>query len=116
MMECRARAQCLVDGFNLKQICESIHDNHRIYTFYADIGTQEPALGEDPELTDNPILSGVEWRALDSICERDRTYLWVSGLYYIDAFAQELDSWGDDISYPTHCKTPPPAASPPARR
>lgn len=95
------KEECLVDGINLKLISSISHDRHINYTFYADIGEQEPSLGEDPEVKENPILIGVEWRTLDSICERDRAYMWAAGLFYIDYFAKELDSWGDDISYPS---------------
>jgi len=95
------KEECLVDGINLKLISSISHDRHINYTFYADIGEQEPSLGEDPEVKENPILIGVEWRTLDSICERDRAYMWAAGLFYVDYFAKELDSWGDDISYPS---------------
>ncbi len=92
--------ECLVVGSKLKLISKVIHDNHYVYTFCADIGDQEPSLGEDPELRENPILMGVLWRTLDSLSERDRAYLWASGLFYYDKFANELSSWGNDISYP----------------
>jgi len=92
--------ECKVVGTNLRLISKVIHDNHYNYTFCTDIGTQEPILGEDPELKENPILVGVEWRALDELCERDRAYMWAAGLFYYDEFAKELDSWGNDISYP----------------
>jgi len=94
------KEECLVDGMDLKLISMVQHDNHVNYTFCADIGTQEPTLGIDPEM-DIPILVGVEWRTLEENCERSRAYLWASGLYYFDIFAKELDSWGDDISYPS---------------
>ncbi len=93
--------ECRVSGTNLKLISTVINDNHFNYTFYADIGIQEPMLGEDPECIDNPILVGVEWCTLNEVCERDRAYLWSAGLFYVDEFAKELDSWGDDISYPS---------------
>lgn len=98
------KEECLVDGINLKLISSISHDRHINYTFYADIGEQEPSLGEDPEVKENPILIGVEWRTLNSICERDRAYMWAAGLFYADYFAKELDSWGDDISYPSKRK------------
>jgi ADP-ribose pyrophosphatase YjhB (NUDIX family) len=94
------KEECLVDGTKLKLISMIAHDNHVNYTYYADIGTQEPALGVDPEVVDTPILVGVEWRALDSVCERDRAYLWSAGLIYYDEFSKELNRWGDDVSYP----------------
>lgn len=93
--------ECLVIGENLQLISTVIHDNHYNYTFYVEIGNQEPNLGIDPEVIGTtPILIGVEWRTLDSLCERDRAYLWAAGLFYIDFFAKELDSWDDDINYP----------------
>jgi len=96
--------ECLVNGTNLKLISMTVHDGHTHYhtnyTFYADIGSQKPSLGCDPELEEAPILVGVEWRTLDSLCERDRAYMWSAGLIYYDVFSKELESWSDDISYP----------------
>jgi len=92
--------ECCVVGTGLKLISEVTHDNHQNYTFCADIGSQEPSLGIDPEVEGPPTLVGVEWRALDTLSERCRAYFWASGLFYFDEFAKELDSWGDDISYP----------------
>jgi ADP-ribose pyrophosphatase YjhB (NUDIX family) len=94
------KEECLVEGANLKLISMIVHDNHVKYTYYADIGTQEPSLDADPEADENPILVGIEWRTLDSLCERDRAYMWSAGLIYFDTFSKELNSWGDDISYP----------------
>ena len=93
--------ECLVSGVNLRLISTVIHDNHFNYTFYADIGNQVPRLGEDPECIDNPILIGVEWRHLHELCERDRAYMWAAGLFYVKDFSFELESWNDDISYPS---------------
>jgi 8-oxo-dGTP pyrophosphatase MutT (NUDIX family) len=75
-------------------------------SFHVDIGEQEPSLGYDPEVTGTPILQGVGWYALNKICERDRAFLWAAGLYQIGQFADELDSWGDDISYPAKREEP----------
>lgn len=97
--------ECLVTGINPKLISSVIHDNHFNYTFYADIGSQEPSLGIDPEIIDNPILVGVAWLTLDELSERDRAYLWAAGLFFIDEFAKELESWSDDISYPSKRST-----------
>lgn len=95
------KEECLVTGENLKLISTVVHDNHYNYTFYAEIGIQEPNLGVDPEVMGEPILISAEWRTLESICERDRAYLWAAGLFYIDSFAKELESWDDDINYPS---------------
>ena len=78
------REECLADGANLRLISSVSHDHHLIYTFYAEIGEQEPALGEDQEKTGKPILAAVEWRTLDSICERDRAYMWAAGLFSVE--------------------------------
>ena len=95
------KEECRVDGTDLKLISMTVNANQtKSYTYFADIGDQEPLLGIDPEFTDNPILVGVEWRALDSLCERDRAYMWSAGLIYFDEMANELESWGDDVSYP----------------
>jgi ADP-ribose pyrophosphatase len=92
--------ECNLVGTNLKLISEVTHDNHQNYTFSADIGSQESSLGVDPEVTGPPVLVGVEWRALNTLSERDRAYMWAAGLFSYDEFAKELDSWGDDVSYP----------------
>lgn len=94
------KEECLVDGYSLKLISTVIHDNHINYTFYADIGTQKPALGFDPEISGIPVLSGVSWCTLETLSERERAFLWSAGLIYYDAFSKELNSWSDDISYP----------------
>jgi len=95
------KEECLVTGTNLRLISSVSHYGHMNYTYFAEIGEQEPALGEDPEVKENPILVAVEWRTLDCICERDRAYLWAAGLFSVECFAKELDSWGDDTSYPS---------------
>jgi len=94
------KEECLVRAADLKLISRVSHDNHIIYTYFAEINSQEPSLGVDPEVIGTPILVGVEWRTLDSLCERDRAYMWSAGLFYYDVFSKELESWGDDISYP----------------
>ena len=98
------KEECRVDGTNLKLISTVTHDNHTNFTFAAEIGTQEPVLGTDPEVDSGPVLIGVAWRTLDSVCERDRAFLWSAGLIYFEAFGKELMSWGDDISYPSKRK------------
>lgn len=60
---------------------------------------QQPSKGIDPEL-DIQIITGVEWKGLDEISERDRMYLWSSGLMRVDEFRKEVSEWGDEVSYP----------------
>lgn len=93
--------ECCVNGTKLKLICKVLHGDHYIYTYCSEIGKQEPALGEDPECLDDPILVGTEWLSLDQICERDRAFLWSAGLIYYEYFSRELECWSDDISYPS---------------
>ena len=96
--------ECNVSGTIIKKTSEYIDpydDNIYFYSFHVDIGNQIPSLGYDPELTENPpVLVEVCWKSLDEICERDRAFLWASGLLSIISFTDELSSWGDDISYP----------------
>jgi hypothetical protein len=66
-----------------------------------EIGDQEPQLGIDPEFTgDAQILVDVRWLALSEIPERDRAFLWASGLLGLEDFLSEVESWGNEISYP----------------
>lgn len=98
--------ECCVHGDIIKKVSEYPDpiSNGNNYTFWVDIGKQTPILGEDPEMMENPILFGIDWLSLTEICERDRAYLWAAGLLSIDEFANELMSWGDDISYPAYMK------------
>jgi len=94
--------ECNVSGTIISKISEyPIPEGTMLYTFYMDIGDQNPKLGHDPEYSaDNQVLVEVRWMELNEICERDRAFLWASGLLCIPQFADELTSWGDDISYP----------------
>ena len=72
------------------------------YTFLVEIGDQEPMLGHDPEVdADQVILVDVQWLSLREIPERDRVFLWRSGLLNVPGFLEEVESWGPDISYPS---------------
>jgi 8-oxo-dGTP diphosphatase len=96
--------ECLVSGTIVKKISEYVdpyNDNGFFYTFHIDIGNQNPSLGYDPEMTENPILIDVCWMALNEISEIDRAYLWSAGLLSIVQYADELSSWNRDISYPS---------------
>ena len=95
--------ECCVSGIILRKLGEyAYRDGSKVrYTYYMDIGDQEPSLGEDPEIDpENPVLCGVEWKAMSELTERDRAYLWAAGLLGMTPFSEELDSWADDISYP----------------
>lgn len=96
--------ECCVTGKLIKKTSQYITDSNGgvCHTFYIDIGNQTPALGMDPEIKegDEQKLIGIGWFALDEICERDRAFLWASGLMSIEGFGEELMSWSNDISYP----------------
>ena len=71
------------------------------YTFFVEIGDQEPTLGHDPEVdADQVILVDIQWLSLREVPERDRVFLWRSGLLNVPEFIEEIESWGDDVSYP----------------
>jgi len=94
--------ECNVAGVIIKKTSEwqCPYDEDKLYTYQVDIGDQTPSLGYDPELIDNPILVDVRWMALNKLTEVDRAYLWAAGLISIPQFAQELDTWAREISYP----------------
>ena len=97
------REECNVSGRVIRKTSEYAdpYESDRFsYTFHIDIGDQTPSLGYDPELPENPVLAEVRWMALDELSEVDRAYLWASGLLSIREFAEELDTWAREISYP----------------
>jgi hypothetical protein len=60
-----------------------------------------PRLGVDPELGEaEQVLADMQWLALSEIPERDRAFLWAAGLLSVAAFTDEVERWGDRISYP----------------
>lgn len=98
------KEECCVDGRLVRLLSQYMDDQGSdSLTYLVDIGEQQPHRGADPEFTPGEqILREVRWLALDEICERDRAYLWAAGLLCIPEFLEELDSWGDEISYPAH--------------
>lgn len=104
--ECAAlrelKEECNISGQIARKLSVQYKPDNRgeVHTFLvmADEG-QRPSKGIDPE-QEVQIIMGVEWKRLDELSERDRMYLWSSGLYRIDEFREEVAEWGDDISYP----------------
>ena len=97
------KEEACVDGTIIKKLGEYVdpfNENKMLYNFLVDIGEQTPQLGYDPECLENPILVGIEWKAFDELPEKDRAYFLAAGLLSIREFVEELDSWGDEISYP----------------
>ncbi len=96
------REEASVDGSIIRRIFTlHHHDGQQTITFLVDIGEQKPMLGHDPEFeTDDQALIDIQWLSLDEIPERDRAFLWASGLLTVGRYADEVEAWGDDISYP----------------
>jgi 8-oxo-dGTP diphosphatase len=94
--------ECGVEGVVLRETSvwvDAFADKHS--TFLVDIGTQEPRLGHDPELSkEKQILAEVRWVTLDEIPERDRAFLWAAGLLGVEQFARVVESWGGDLRCP----------------
>lgn len=92
--------ECNVIGEIILETSIANYDD-RHYSFFINIGDQEPYIGEDPELDrDNQIMQEIKWMSLDEITERDRVYLWSAGLLCVPGFLEEIKNWGDKISYP----------------
>ena len=95
--------ECGVRGRSVRRLSHHEYGDGDIsVTFLVDIGTQTPHMGSDPELgRDEQVLAEVAWLRLREIPERDRAFLWASGLLGVPEFFSEVEEWGDDRSYPT---------------
>jgi len=96
------REECCVEGSVIRRICTlQEKDGGQTVTFLVDIGEQIPSLGSDPEFDahDQPLVA-IQWLSLDQIPERDRAFMWASGLLTVGHFVDEIEAWGDEISYP----------------
>lgn len=98
------REECCVEG---KITAEVSHITYPLeseaYTYLVDIGNQEPQMGIDPEFN-VPILVDIAWLNLKESPERDRAFLWWSGLLSLPEFFSEVEKWGNDRSYPYDCE------------
>ena len=94
--------ECNVDGKIVRMIDHNNYsDEDKNYTFLIDIDEQEPQIGFDPELAGGKqIIADVKWLSLKEIPERDRCFLWASGLLGVSSMVHEVEKWGDRISYP----------------
>ena len=75
----------------------------RVYNFLVEIPDDEVASkGIDPELPlDEQSIVDVKWMRLSEIPERDRAYLFSSGLMRVPSFHDDVLKWdGEDLSYP----------------
>ena len=96
------KEECNVIGRIIRMISHnSYSDENKDYTFLIDIDGQEPQLGFDPELIDSrQIITDLKWLSLNEIPERDRCFPWASGLIGVSSMINEIEKWGDKISYP----------------
>ena len=94
--------ECHVEGTVVRETARWWYkDGSTTYTYLIEIGDQEPHLGADPEFSEEEqILSDVRWMHLSEIPERDRCFIWAAGLLGVGDFDKELETWGDDPSYP----------------
>jgi 8-oxo-dGTP diphosphatase len=98
------REECNVNGVVVRQTSHTCHSpDDETYSFLIDIGDQTPSLGHDPEVAEGKlslVLVDVQWLRLRDIPERDRAFLWASGLLGTGDFLREIEEWGDCKSYP----------------
>lgn len=96
------KEECNVNGKIIRMISHNNYsDEDKDYTFLIDIDEQEPQIGFDPELVDSKqIITDMKWLSLKEIPERDRCFLWASGLIAVSNMINEIKKWGDKISYP----------------
>lgn len=96
------KEECNVNGKIIRMISQNNYsDESKDYTFSIDIDEQEPQIGFDPELADSKqIITDMKWLSLKEIPERDRCFLWASGLIGVSNMLNEIEKWGDRISYP----------------
>lgn len=102
------REECGVEG-TIVGLCAHVRsgEGYEHVSFLIDIGAQEPRLGYDPELAGTvQALCDLRWMTLAEICERDRAFLWQAGLLGVPAFLDEVERWGDTLSYPGECRGP----------
>ena len=95
--------ECGVSGRILRKVGYVAYAEANSYhTFLIDIGDQGPSLGVDP---DSPPrgeqkLAEIRWMSLWDIPERDRAFLWASGLLGVELLLAIVEGWGDELSYP----------------
>ncbi|MBC7476037.1 MAG: NUDIX hydrolase [Candidatus Sericytochromatia bacterium] len=96
------KEECNVDGKIIRRTSIVYYGENDInYTYLVDINNQIPKMGYDPELKQyEQIIVDIKWLSLNEIPERDRCFLWASGLISVNNFVNEIEKWGNDISYP----------------
>ena len=96
------KEECGLVGTVIRKLVEIYNNDRTEYAFEVSVTEdQQVKIGYDPEVSaDEQIIRDVLWLELHEISEKDRAYLWKYGLLEVNAFAGEVLSWGDEISYP----------------
>ena len=97
------KEECGLDGKIIKPL-NIVHkkDGSREYVYEIAVSEEQIAItGKDPELTEEEqVILEVCWLRLYEMSEKDRAFLWAYGLMEVEEFWDEVQSWGDEISYP----------------
>jgi len=94
--------ECGVRGRIIRELSRVV-DRHyeRLITYEVDIGTQEAQMADESGFPcARALLTDMRWLRLREIPERDRAFLWGAGLMGCAGFAEEVEAWGDDLSWP----------------
>lgn len=97
------KEECGLDGEIVKPLNIIHKKDGSIEYAYEVVVSKEQAviIGKDPELSEEEqIIKDVCWLQLREISEKDRAFLWAYGLMEVEEFWDEVQSWGDEISYP----------------
>lgn len=88
------KEESLVDGRVVRKLSIQFKPDNKgeVHTFLIEIDDDAvPGKGVDPEFTEEEqSIVGVEWLTLEEIEERDRAYLWASGLNRVEYFHEKI--------------------------
>lgn len=96
--------ECGLNGTVVRKLTEIYTSKGNTeYVFLVKVSEdQQEILGYDPEeLGGVQAIREVRFMDLKEISEKDRAFLWSYGLMGVEEFWEELNRWGDVISYPT---------------
>lgn len=98
------KEECGLDGTVVRKLAEIYNNERTEHVFEVKVPEDQKAIiGYDPE---EPIdvqpIQDVLWIDLSEMPEKDRAFMWRYGLMEIEGFFDEVLSWGDEISYPSH--------------
>ena len=88
------KEESLVDGRIVRKLSIQFKPDNKgeVHTFLVEVDDKAiPGKGIDPEFSeDEQSIIGVEWLTLEEIEERDRAYLWASGLNRVEYFHDKI--------------------------